>query len=176
MQGLGNFKHSGLLQKCGFHFIQCCLQCFKCVGKFVHVQSPKRCSRVRAAAASGPMQSPPRSKNKECALGSEGFWKAAFSSSLSTPRLFRVAQVFLPYPVAPYPVCADTSPMELSSYERDFQVARELRTLQENTDPENLIPATRHRIAANDRLVHASPGRPPAGALTIAQVWSSCLQ
>jgi len=73
--------------------------------------------------------------------------------------------------------CGNFSKMELSLYERDVKVAKDLKTLQENTDPENLVPATKHRIEANDRDVPASPSsRPAAGALTIAQVWSLCLQ
>ena len=37
--------------------------------------------------------------------------------------------------------------MELSSYERDFENAKALRTLQDNTDPKNLIAATKQSIS-----------------------------
>jgi hypothetical protein len=61
--------------------------------------------------------------------------------------------------------------MELSSYERDFENAKALRTLQDNTDPENLVPATKRKIEQAERHVTPeSPNRPPLGALTIAQV------
>jgi hypothetical protein len=148
--------------------------------KFVRAQSPKakpaRASALKRsggvglkghALAPGPKKKKTRCRVRSC-LESRICLKSVNASVVSCgPSVFALSPI-------PY-CCCNTSPMELSSYERDFQVARELRTLQENTDPENLIPATRHRIEANDRHVHASPGRPPAGALTIAQVWPSCL-
>ena len=64
--------------------------------------------------------------------------------------------------------------MDLSSYERDFENARALKTLQENTDPENLVPATKRKVEQAEQHVEPeSPNRPPVGALTIAQVWNS---
>jgi hypothetical protein len=61
--------------------------------------------------------------------------------------------------------------MELSSYERDFENAKALKTLQENTDPENLVRATKRKVEQAERHVEPeSPNRPAIGALTIAQV------
>jgi hypothetical protein len=61
--------------------------------------------------------------------------------------------------------------MDLSSYERDFENAKALKTLQENTDPENLVPATKRKVEQADQYVEPeSPNKPPVGALTIAQV------
>jgi hypothetical protein len=61
--------------------------------------------------------------------------------------------------------------MDLSSFERDFENAKALKTLQENTDPDNLVPATKRKVEQADRHVEPeSPNRPPVGALTIAQV------
>ena len=61
--------------------------------------------------------------------------------------------------------------MELSSYERDFENAKALKTLQENTDPENLVAATKRKIEqAESYVAPESPNRPSLGALTIAQV------
>jgi hypothetical protein len=61
--------------------------------------------------------------------------------------------------------------MELSSYERDFENAKALKTLQENTDPENLVPATKRKVEqAEKHVTPESPNRPALGALTIAQV------
>jgi hypothetical protein len=61
--------------------------------------------------------------------------------------------------------------MELSSYEYDYKVAKSLRTLQNDTDPENLVPATKRKVEQAEKHVpHETPNRPPVGALTIAQV------
>jgi hypothetical protein len=54
----------------------------------------------------------------------------------------------------------------MCDHERDFQIAKALKTLQENTDPQNLISATKQNIskAAAKYDLHV------LGALTIAQV------
>ena len=53
----------------------------------------------------------------------------------------------------------------MNVHEHDFQFAKALKTLQENTDPQNLIPSTKQLVANQDPLY--------LGALAIAQVWNS---
>jgi hypothetical protein len=50
----------------------------------------------------------------------------------------------------------------MSNHEYDFHVSKVLKTLQENTDPQNLVRATNQVLAKFNQHV--------AGALTIAQV------
>jgi hypothetical protein len=50
----------------------------------------------------------------------------------------------------------------MNLHENDFHIAKSLKTMQENTDPQNLIPSTKQMVANQD------PSN--LGALTIAQV------
>jgi hypothetical protein len=65
----------------------------------------------------------------------------------------------------------DSLRFRMSIHDRDFEIAKALRTLQDNTDPENLIAATKQNIskAVAKYDLHI------LGALAITQVWNSQL-